>query len=160
MAERSGCGEWFLPMIHFDLNKSSIKPEYYSHLHNVAQVLNKCPEVCVVAQGHTDHRNSNDYNTVLSYKRSKSAVDYLVDNYGIDRSRITLMYGGEENPMISAPNSEAHHFMNRRVEFRTCEGADFDMAAPDSYIDSGSSNNTISPSQDEYYNGNKSSGYE
>ena len=157
-AIRTGCGEWFLPMIHFDLNKSTIKPEYYSHLHNVAQVLKKCPEVCVVAQGHTDQRNSNDYNTVLSYKRAKSAVDYLVDNYGIDRSRIQLMFGGEENPMISAPNSEAHHFMNRRVEFRTCEGGDFDMAAPDSYIEP-NSGSTISPNQTEYYNGNKSSGY-
>jgi outer membrane protein OmpA-like peptidoglycan-associated protein len=155
---RSGCGEWFLPMIHFDLNKSSIKPEYFSHLHNVAQVLNKCPEVCVVAQGHTDQRNSNDYNTVLSYKRSKSAVDYLVDNYGIDRSRIKLMYGGEENPMIASPNSEAHHFMNRRVEFRTCEAKDFDMAAPDGYNEVGSGSG-YAPTQKEYYNGNKSSGY-
>ena len=155
---RSGCGEWFLPMIHFDLNKSSIKPEYFSHLHNVAQVLNKCPEVCVVAQGHTDQRNSNDYNTVLSYKRSKAAVDYLVDNYGIDRSRIKLMFGGEENPMIQAPNSEAHHFMNRRVEFRTCEANDFDMAAPEGYNDVGSGSG-YAPTQDEYYNGNKSSGY-
>ena len=155
---RSGCGEWFLPMIHFDLNKSSIKPEYFSHLHNVAQVLNKCPEVCVVAQGHTDQRNSNDYNTVLSYKRAKAAVDYLVDNYGIDKSRIKLMFGGEENPMISSPNSEAHHFMNRRVEFRTCEASDFDMAAPEGYNAVGSGSG-YAPTQSEYYNGNKSSGY-
>jgi len=156
---RSGCGEWFLPMIHFDLNKSSIKPEYFSHLHNVAQVMKKCPEVCVVAQGHTDQRNSNDYNTVLSYKRSKAAVEYLTENYGIDRSRIKLMYGGEENPMISAPNSEAHHFMNRRVEFRTCEASDFDMGAPDGYDTNVGSNSGYAPTQDEYYNGNKSSGY-
>jgi len=150
---RSGCGEWFLPMIHYDLNKSTIKPEYFSHLHNVAQVMKKCPEVCVVAQGHTDSRNSSDYNRVLSYKRSKSAVDYLVDNYGIDRSRIKLMYGGEENPMVASPNSEAHHFMNRRVEFRTCD----DMAEPEGYTPSSSGG--TSPAKSEYYNGNKSSGY-
>ncbi len=155
---RTGCGEWFLPMIHFDLNKSNIKPEFFSHLHNVAQVLSKCPEVCVTAQGHTDTRNSNDYNRVLSYKRAKSAVDYLVDNYGIDRSRIKLMYGGEENPMVAAPNSEAHHFMNRRVEFRTCDATDFDMAQPEGYIDS-SSGHSPNPAKSEYYNGNKSSGY-
>ena len=155
---RTGCGEWFLPMIHFDLNKSNIKPEYFSHLHNVAQVLAKCPEVCVTAQGHTDTRNSNDYNRVLSYKRAKSAVDYLTENYGIDRSRIKLMYGGEENPMVSAPNSEAHHFMNRRVEFRTCDATDFDMAQPEGYIDS-SSGYSPDPAKSEYYNGNKSSGY-
>jgi len=152
---RTGCGDWFLPMIHFDLDKSKIKPEYFSHLHNVAQVMAKCPEVCVTAQGHTDSRNSNDYNTVLSYKRAKSAVDYLTENYDIDRSRIKLMYGGEENPMINSPNSEAHHFMNRRVEFRTCDSGDFDMQAP-----VGTNTNSVgSSSKPDYYNGNKSSGY-
>lgn len=156
---RSGCGEWFLPMIHYDLNKSSIKPEYFSHLHNVAQVLAKCQEVCVVAQGHTDSRNSSDYNRVLSYKRARSAVDYLVDNYGIDRYRIKLMYGGEENPMVASPNSEAHHFMNRRVEFRTCEANDFDMAEPEGYVAPSGSSTAPSQSNGEYYNGNKSSGY-
>jgi OOP family OmpA-OmpF porin len=142
-------------MIHYDLNKYSIKPEYFSHLHNVAQVMKKCPTVCVTAQGFTDSRNSNDYNRVLSYRRAKSAVDYLVDNYAIDRSRIKLMYGGEENPMVNSPTSEAHHFMNRRVEFRTCDAVDFDMAPPEgtSTLSSGSS------SQPDYYKGNKSSGY-
>lgn len=152
---RSGCGEWFLPMIHYDLNRDNIKPEYYSHLHHVAQVLEQCPEVCVVAQGHTDSRNSNDYNTVLSYKRAKSAVDYLVDNYGVDRYRLKLMYGGEENPMVQSPTSESHHFMNRRVEFRTCRGSDFDMEAPSGY----NSVQSSGISKPEYYNGNKSSGY-
>lgn len=129
----SECGDWFLPMIHFDLNRFSIKPQYYSHLHNVADVMRKCPDVCVVAQGHTDTRHTNDYNTVLSYRRAKSAVDYLVNNYGIDRSRIKLMYGGEDAPMVMSASSEAQHFMNRRVEFRTCETGDRDMAAPPAY---------------------------
>ncbi len=151
----SGCGDWFLPMIHYDLNKSSIKPEYYSHLHNVAQVMEKCPNVCVTAQGHTDSRNSNDYNKVLSYKRAKAAIEHLVDNYGIDRSRFRLMYGGEDNPMVSAANNESHHFMNRRVEFRTCNSDDYDMNSPAGTSDAG---NTGSAPAD-YYNGNKSSGY-
>ncbi|NNE26613.1 MAG: OmpA family protein [Saprospiraceae bacterium] len=153
---RTGCGDWFLPMIHYDLNKDIIKPEYYSHIHNVAQVMQKCPDVCVVAQGHTDSRHTNDYNTVLSYKRAKKAVDYLVDNYGIDRSRIKLMYGGEDNPMIKSPSSEAHHFMNRRVEFRTCEAGDYDMTAPEGYNPNAKPS---PPAKNKYYNGNKSSGY-
>ncbi len=153
---RTGCGDWFLPMIHFDLNKELIKPEYFSHLHNVAQVMRKCPEICVVAQGHTDSRHSNAYNRVLSYKRAKAAVDYLVENYEIDRSRIILMYGGEESPMVTSPSSEAHHFMNRRVEFRTCEEGDFDMAVPEGYNENAK---TGSSKGVDYYNGNKSSGY-
>lgn len=129
----SACGDWFLPMIHFDLNRSSIKAQYYSHLHNVAEVMRKCPDICVTAHGHTDTRFNNDYNTVLSYKRAKAAIDYLTDTYDIDRSRLILMYGGEESPMVMSASTEAQHFMNRRVEFRTCEENDREMAVPPAY---------------------------
>jgi len=60
--------------------------------------------------------------------------------------------------MVAAPNSEAHHFMNRRVEFRTCEASDFDMAEPEGYTPAGSDAG-YTPAKSEYYNGNKSSGY-
>jgi len=151
---RSGCGEWFLPMVHFDNDKAAIKPEYYSQMHHVAQVLEKCPELCVVAHGHTDNKNSNDYNKVLSYSRAKASIDYLTDNYGIDRSRLKLMYGGEESPLGGVGGS---HYMNRRVEFRTCDGNDFDMAEPAGTYEGGveGSGEVIN----NYYNGNKSSGY-
>lgn len=152
----SGCGDWFLPMIHYDLNRSSIKPEYYSHLHNVAEVMRKCPEVCVVAHGHTDIRHSNDYNVVLSYKRAKAAIEYLTETYDIDRERLKLMYGGEEAPMVLSASSEAHHFMNRRVEFRTCEIGDRDMDAPAAYTESQSRKDKEAKDQAK---GNKASGY-
>ncbi len=155
---RSGCGEWFLPMIHFDLNKSNIKPEYFSHLHHVAYVMKKCPELCITVQGHTDQRSNNDYNTKLSYKRAQEAIDYLVANYGVDRTRLKLMYGGEENPLINSPNSESHHYMNRRVEFRVCEPNDFDMQAPaNTTIQSSNSSGEVIR---DYNNGYKNSGYE
>lgn len=150
-----GCGDWFLPMIHFDLNRYKIKSQYFSHLHNVAQVMRKCPEVCVVAQGHTDTRHSNDYNTLLSYRRAKAAVDYLVEKYDIERARIKLMYGGEESPMVLSASTEAHHFMNRRVEFRTCEAGDKDMPAPEGLIKSAEAK----AQTDGFQKGNKASGY-
>ncbi len=152
---KTGCGEWFLPMIHFDLDKYTIKPEFYSQLHHVASVMKMCPELCVVAYGHTDKRNTNDYNKVLSYNRAQAAIDYLVSNYGIDRSRLKLMYGGEENLMIPSGNTEAHHYMNRRVEFKVCDGNSFDMGRPEG-PDAGQGGSVIRGSQ---YNGNKSSGY-
>ncbi len=155
---RSGCGEWFLPMIHYDLNKHNIKSEYYSHLHHVAYVMKKCPELCIAVQGHTDQRSNNDYNTKLSYKRAQGAIDYLVANYGVDRSRLKLMYGGEENPLVSSPNSESHHYMNRRVEFRVCEGSDFDMQAPVGTSTQSSQTKSGEIIRD-YNNGYKNSGY-
>ncbi len=152
---RSGCGQWFLPMIHFDNNRSTIKTEYFSHLHHVAQVLEKCPEICVVAHGHTDSKSTNDYNKVLSYKRSKESIEYLVENYNIDRSRLKLMYGGEESPLGGVNGT---HYMNRRVEFRTCDANDFDMAEP---VVTDGSGTPIQSGEviNNYSNGNKNSGY-
>jgi len=164
----TGCGNWFLPMIHFDLDKYGLRPESYVSMHQVANVLKKCPEVCVTAHGHTDVRNSNAYNRVLSYKRAKEAVDYLVSVYGIDRSRLKLMYGGEESPLI--PNLRRNHhtseieeymqFINRRVEFRVCEASDFDMVRPDGpNAGKGSLGSSRPGSKYNQYKGNKNSGY-
>ncbi len=155
----SECGDWFLPMVHFDLNRYNIKPQYYGHLHNVAQVMRKCPDVCVVAQGHTDTRHSNNYNTVLSYRRAKAAVDYLVEAYDIDRTRIKLMYGGEETPMVKSASSEAQHFMNRRVEFRTCETGDVEMEVPEGYEQFIRIEQQNKKKESTYSKGNKASGY-
>lgn len=152
---KSGCGEWFLPMIHFDNDKYTIKPEYYSQMHHVASVMKMCPELCVTVQGHTDAKNSNDYNTVLSYNRAKAATDYLVANYGIDRSRLKLMYGGEETPLVSGTAAAGSSYMNRRVEFRVCSAGDFDMSRPTGpSAGTGSSVRSSNMS-----NGNKNSGY-
>jgi len=147
---KTGCGEWFLPMIHYDLNKFNVKPEYYGQLHHVATVLKECPDLCIVAHGHTDTRASDDYNNVLSYRRSKAAIDHLVSNYGIDRNRIKLMYGGEDFPLAknAALNS---HMMNRRVEFRICAEGDLDMGEPEGYNSKVGSGTKV--------RGNKSSGY-
>ena len=57
--------DWFLPMIHFDLDKYYIKPEFYGQLYHVATVMKGHPELKVVAVGHTDVRNKSDYNKVL-----------------------------------------------------------------------------------------------
>jgi len=158
-AVKTGCGEWFLPMIHYDLDKYSIKPEFYGHLHHVANVMKMCPEVCVTAVGHTDVRNGNDYNRVLSYNRSKAAIDYLATNYGIDRSRIKLMYGGEESPLIGGNNSQSSHYMNRRVEFRVCQAGDYDMGRPEG-AEAGTGGRSLnSGSTGSTYSGNKNSGY-
>jgi OmpA-OmpF porin, OOP family len=124
------CGKWFLPMIHFDLDKSKIKPEYYSHLHHVATVMRQCPSTCVTVHGHTDVRSSNNYNSALSYDRAEAAINYLVATYGIDRSRFKLMYGGEDAPLVGSSKGDKEHMMNRRVEFRVCDATDADMARP------------------------------
>jgi len=147
---RTGCGEWFLPMIHFDNDEYTIKPEFYGHLHHVADVMKRCPELCVVAQGFTDSNHTNAYNNVLSYNRTNEAIEWLASQYGLDRSRFKIMYGGEESPLIPGATTSAQKYMNRRVEFRLCEAGDYDMAKPEGEAGSSRTN---------FFNGNKNSGY-
>lgn len=152
-------------MINFDLDKYELRPESYVSLHQIAGVMKKCPELVVTAHGHTDVRNSNNYNRVLSYNRAKEAVDYMVSAYGIDRSRFNLMFGGEESPLI--PNLKNNHyttdleeqmqFINRRVEFRVSEGSDFNMGRPEGPNAGVKSYGSSRPGSK--YRGNKNSGY-
>lgn len=147
------CGKWFLPMIHFDLDKATIKPEFYGHLHHVATVMKMCPDVCVTVQGHTDVRSSNNYNSSLSYNRAENVVNYLVSQYGLDRNRIKLMYGGEDTPMVGSSKREVEHYMNRRVEIRVCQPTDSEMARPEGYVPSKGVKSTSK------FIGNKNSGF-
>ena len=155
---KSGCGEWFLPMVHFDLDKYYIKPEFYGQLHHVAEVLKRCPNVCVTVEGHTDSRHGNDYNSVLSFNRAQATIDYLTSKYGISRDRFKLMYGGEDVPLVDKSargSSESKNYMNRRVEFRVCNDGDTDMGRPEGpNAGQGASGKTGSQ-----YSGNKNSGY-
>lgn len=124
------CGKWFLPTINFDLDRSKLRPDAYTQLHQVAQVMKMCPNTCIAVIGHTDVRASEAYNDRLSYRRAAAVIDYLVSNYGIERSRFRLMYSGESSPLIQKSSSDREHFINRRVELRVCNPDDKEMDAP------------------------------
>ena len=148
--------DWFLPMIHFDLNKYCIKSEYYPQLHHVATIMKKYPDVCVEVKGHTDARNNNDYNQVLSYNRALEAVDYLVGTYGIDRGRLSLRYGGEETALIKGSNKESSHYMNRRVEFtvvQDCGASSGRPAGPEAGVNCSGRKRSVSTSTGGYIEG-------
>ncbi len=122
--------EWYLPMVHFDLDKYYLKPEFYPQLHHVANTMLRCPGIQVVVTGHTDARLPNEYNDVLSYKRAEKVISYLTNNYGIERSRLILQYGGENNNIVTGLGEghtgkkevEIGQYMNRRVEIRVARG--------------------------------------
>lgn len=125
------CNNSYLPMIHFDLDKATLKPEFYGHLHHVAQVMKMCPDLCITVHGHTDVRSGNAYNNALSYARAENVANYLVSNYGIDRSRIKIMYGGKDMPIVKEKVGEKGHYINRRVEIRVCAPGDQEMSKPE-----------------------------
>lgn len=113
-----------LPIIHFDLDKDNIKPEFYPELYYIAQVMKANTSLKVRATGHTDVRNTDAYNDDLSMRRVRNTVDFLVSTYGIDPNRFVTDYEGEKNTVIAnLPDNhsdrrlEPLHYVNRRVEF-------------------------------------------
>ena len=162
---RGGSFSWFLPMIHFDLDKYYIKPEFYGSLHHVATVMNSHPDMKIVAHGFTDNRSTSDYNNVLSYNRANAAINYLMENYNLPRSRFILSYGGEQAPIVKGlPDShnissteEYKHYINRRVEFRVATATDTDMSRPAG--PEAGENTPGSSRPGSKYSGNRNSGY-
>jgi outer membrane protein OmpA-like peptidoglycan-associated protein/opacity protein-like surface antigen len=133
---KGGMGDWFLPMVHFDLDKYYIKPEFYPQIKHVADMLKRYPELQIVVEGHTDIRKPNAYNQVLSYNRAKKVYDFLIEVHGISASQLVLSFQGEETVLIDGlkdahiKREEAYHYMNRRVEFRVADG-DKDKSRPE-----------------------------
>jgi outer membrane protein OmpA-like peptidoglycan-associated protein len=114
------CQEIELPSVHFDDDKYYVKPEYYAHLHEIARKMQDCPDLKVVADGHTDTRDDIKYNEQLSWNRVNASIDYLVEKYGISRDRFIVKYSGEREP-LTGDESEFEMYQNRRVEFRFAE---------------------------------------
>lgn len=110
--------DWYLPMIHFDLNGWDIKTDYFPDLQHVAEVMKRYPDLQVEVVGHADVRADEDYNLNLSQRRAQAAIDHLVKRYGIDTGRFILKYEGEGETLVPLARRETDHYMNRRVEFR------------------------------------------
>ncbi|MCB9283775.1 MAG: OmpA family protein [Lewinellaceae bacterium] len=119
--------DWFLPMVHFNIDSYKIRESDYGNLASIANVLKSNPKIRIVVQGFTDKTASDDYNNILSYNRAQAAIDHLVNLNGIDRNRLVLQYGGESNNLVPSSGSS---LMNRRVEFRVATKDDVEMPAP------------------------------
>ena len=105
-----------LEKVFFDTNKTTIKPESYQLLNDVASVLRDYPDILKIRiEGHTDSRGSATSNLRLSQGRAAAVRDYLIKQ-GIDPSRLVSEGYGEDRPVDPAENAAAWE-KNRRVEF-------------------------------------------
>ena len=113
-------------------------------LDKLIETLTDNPTVTIEIMSHTDTRNTEEYNLILSQKRAQSVVNYLVSK-GIDLARLTAKGYGKsstkvvdeaivtQNPFLKVgtqlteqfvnnlPNDEQKeiaHQINRRTEFK------------------------------------------
>ncbi|PLW97462.1 MAG: hypothetical protein C0591_06465 [Marinilabiliales bacterium] len=133
-----------LPEILYDLAKWDLKPQYQDSLQGLIQTLRDNPNLVIELAAHTDTRDTDERNDILSQRRAQSVVDYLIIR-GIEPQRLVAKGYGEHVPRTLKKNimrdgylftegttldddfinslatnseKEAAHQLNRRTEFR------------------------------------------
>jgi outer membrane protein OmpA-like peptidoglycan-associated protein len=110
-----------LENIYYDLDKWNIRPDAAKELDKLVKLLNNNPAISIEMGAHTDSRAGDYYNLVLSDKRAKATVDYLVYS-GINVARLKYKGYGETKLVNHCKNNvqctEAEHQQNRRTEFK------------------------------------------
>ena len=109
-----------IPIIYFDLDKSSIRKDAAYELEKIIVVMNDFPKLKINIRSHTDSRQTAKYNNILSERRAKSTRDWLIKR-GVDANRLTAKGYGESQLVNHCADgvkcSEAEHQENRRSEF-------------------------------------------
>lgn len=100
--------------IHFDTDRTDIKPESEPTLAEIAKLLESDSGLTLYVVGHTDNVGARDYNMDLSRRRAVAVVDALVAR-GVDRARLEPDGVGPLAP-VATNDTDAGRGLNRRVE--------------------------------------------
>lgn len=103
-----------LRSVHFDFDKSNIRPDAVPVLDEAVNVLKDASTQAVIVAGNTDSVGTDAYNMKLSRRRADSVRNYLVQ-HGIPAKRITVEAFGESKPVASNDTADGRA-QNRRVE--------------------------------------------
>ncbi len=102
-------------VIHFDFDRSEIKPEYRDIVVAHGEYLAQNPSQTVTIEGHCDERGSREYNIGLGERRANAVRNMLLAQ-GAMPGQITTISYGEERPVALGSNEEAWR-QNRRAVF-------------------------------------------
>ncbi len=86
-----------LPNVFFDLAKWDLRPESRLALDSVVTILSNNPTIVIELRSHTDYRDSEASNQILSQKRADTCVSYLISK-GIAADRLVAKGMGESEP--------------------------------------------------------------
>jgi peptidoglycan-associated lipoprotein len=106
--------------IHFDYDKSDIKPEFVRGLENNARWMRDHKDYQMLIEGHCDERGTNEYNMALGERRAMAARNFLIQQ-GVQPDRLHIKSWGEEKP-VAFGHDESSWWQNRRAEFLVGRG--------------------------------------
>lgn len=98
----------------FATNSSHVELKDYKEIEKAVTFMKENPDVIGIIEGHTDNRGSARYNRKLSRKRAEAVRKIMINEYGIDSSRITAVGYGGSRP-IAKNNTALGRATNRRI---------------------------------------------
>ena len=101
--------------IFFDFETYELRPESYTELDNLYEVLTSNPGWYVEISGHTDSIGPVDYNMGLAKGRALKVVNYLIEKGINPKSMVAVGYG--EGKPVADNGTEEGRQLNRRTEF-------------------------------------------
>jgi outer membrane protein OmpA-like peptidoglycan-associated protein len=114
--KRSNIGSrMILKNIFFDFDKAVLRKESTAELQKVIGLLKEEPGLKIIITGHTDNIGTDEYNQVLSERRARAVIDYLISK-GIPAQRLSSRGDGATRPVATNETEEGRQ-QNRRTEF-------------------------------------------
>lgn len=101
--------------IEFDVGSTQIRPEYHQDLALLGDFMKEYPTTTAVIEGHTDNIGNFQTNMRVSQQRAEAVVNYLVQNFGIERSRLSAKGYGSTRPVADNVTIEGQE-KNRRID--------------------------------------------
>jgi OOP family OmpA-OmpF porin len=101
--------------MEFDQNSATIRPQYREELRKVANFMKANPKVTAAVEGHTGNLQANKQLAMeISQKRAQNVTNYLVTEFGVERSRLTSEGFGQTRRFAYNTSVEGRQ-ENRRV---------------------------------------------
>ena len=85
--------------IFYEFGKWDLTPASENGLQVLLKILNDNPNITIEISANTDYVGNNESNKLLSQKRAKSVVDYLISK-GIAADLLSSVGNGEEKPVV------------------------------------------------------------
>ncbi|CDZ94205.1 outer membrane protein [Pseudomonas saudiphocaensis] len=101
--------------VKFDFDRAVVKQDSMADIQNLADFMKQYGQTSTVVEGHTDSVGTDAYNQRLSERRANAVRDVLVNQHGLDASRVDAVGYGESRP-VADNSTEEGRAINRRVE--------------------------------------------
>ncbi len=107
--------------VYYASGEYNVQEEGRAVLDKIIQIMQSNPNLSIEIISHTDSKAADKFNMLLSQKRARTAVEYMVSK-GIGKNRLKATGMGESRLMNHCKNgvncSNEEHAKNRRTEFK------------------------------------------